>query len=514
MSRLQVVPPVVTLYPNDRQLFTAQCVPPPAMWQGVTDGGDVGSDFSLAVDALGSQTGAFGAHDLRSGIGSVEITIDDQCRPTGGGGKLIITGLLSDISGPLTYSYAINIAATAVQVVIEGAVTVYSESYSTVSGDIYKMELAAGFRLYRNGVLLHSRVNLPTQVIYPQLYAVNIIETTAVAPTRIPPPRLVGDWRLRSVVSWSGISHGVLSDAGPSISTQYSGGITPGTYTLIGSIDSASDSTGAQRAVALITIPPLIVLGNLTNITLQPGQKVRFKTNYDAAQTPGLVVWSVVSGGGSFSKGEFTAPNDAGTTVIRATVAINSQIADITITVPAVITPDLAAAAPGDRIDWLTNLTEPLWTASDGAINPGTGLWTVPEGTDRTVQITATRGASTVTRTVEIVDKFPLNDPSLPVVWDRNLTAVISVSEDRTSRSSREKSPPYDSYEIKFISRTLDECNEVDDFFDAHGFGKLFILEDTLRGIRKAGWFDSIIHHEGNDQCAIDLSFRFLEARF
>jgi hypothetical protein len=120
---------------------------------------------------------------------------------------------------------------------------------------------------------------------------------------------------------------------------------------------------------------------------------------------------------------------------------------------------------------------------------------------------------------IDVLEVFPLknadllNNPNLPVSWDRNLTALISMSEDRRKRVTRDKSPSFDSYELKFLARSLTESNTVDAFFDAHGFGKMFIFEDTVRGVRKVGWFDSPIRHEGEDECDIDLSFRFLEAR-
>jgi hypothetical protein len=277
------------------------------------------------------------------------------------------------------------------------------------------------------------------------------------------------------------------------------------------SFDQAGKFPGKlQTAEATITIPPLQILGDLMR-TLQPGQKARFQTNYDAAQNP-LITWSVVSGGGSFSQGEFTAPATPGTTIVRATASVGNQVADLTINIPAVITPAIAAAAPGETITFNTNIASPVWTASAGTIGAGTGVWTAPSLAGQTVRIQA-GNAQTASIDVLILDLFPLNDPTLPVVWDRNLTALISMSEDRTSRITREKAPPFDSYEIKFTQRMIADSNDVDAFFDAHGFGKPFILEDTVRGVRKIGWFDSPIRHEGNDECSIDLSFRFLEMR-
>jgi hypothetical protein len=267
-----------------------------------------------------------------------------------------------------------------------------------------------------------------------------------------------------------------------------------------------------QRAESLITIPPLGILGDTTR-TVQPGQKLRPQTNYDNAQTS-LVSLSLFSGLGSISQGEYTARLSPGTDVVRATATVGNQVADIKFVIPPVITPPFFYAAPLETIQWLTNINLPTWSSIPPGINSLTGLWTAPSIVGQTVKITATDfGSNTVTRDVLILDKFPFSDFSLPVSWDRNLSALVSMSEDRTSRITREKAPAYDTYPVKLTSRTLADSNAVDAFFDAKGYGKPFILEDKVRGIRKVGWFDSVIRHEARDECDIDLSFQFLEAR-
>jgi hypothetical protein len=179
----------------------------------------------------------------------------------------------------------------------------------------------------------------------------------------------------------------------------------------------------------------------------------------------------------------------------------------------AATTATLAGASVQGRISTALKPNPLVWTASAGSINSGSGLWTAPSVVGQSVKITASNTAFTATRDVLVLPIFPLDDPALPVDWDRNLTALISMSEDRRSRITRDKAPPFDSYEIKFTSQSLQESNDVDAFFDQQGFGKPFILEDTVRGIRKVGWFDSAIKHEGYEECAHDISFRFLEAR-
>jgi len=165
-------------------------------------------------------------------------------------------------------------------------------------------------------------------------------------------------------------------------------------------------------------------------------------------------------------------------------------------------------------IDFDTNIPATVvWASSPSGINSSTGVITFPNDPGATVRIQASNGTFTATRYVLIVPAFPFTDFTLPLSWDRNLSALISMSEDRSSRITREKAPPYDSYPVKLTSRTLADSNAVDAFFDAQGLGKAFILEDKVRGIRKVGWFDSPIRHEARDECDIDLAFQFLEAR-
>src|SRR5262249_54728261 len=138
----------------------------------------------------------------------------------------------------------------------------------------------------------------------------------------------------------------------------------------------------------------------------------------------------------SFNQKEFFTPSAPGTTVVRATSG--NQTADLTINVPAVITPNFFAIGPSETIDWNTNIVSPTWTASAGSINSSTGVWTAPSGVGQTVIITATDGTNTVSVNVVIMDLFPFSDFALPFSWDRRKTVLISRAEDR-SRTARVK---------------------------------------------------------------------------
>jgi hypothetical protein len=372
-TRIRIFPPLATVYPNDRQLFTVMSEPPPAMWVAVADSGDIKADSSLEVDAAGSQVSGSGGHELRSGTGAIELTIDDQCRPTGSN-QLSIEAFIADISG-FTYEYRVRINSTTVKVFDETNSEIFTTNHTLASGDVFRVELQAGFRLFMNNGSLHSRLGLGTTVVYPMGYVCRIVEPTATAPTRIPPPRLIGDWQIRPLVVWTPPVEGVISSVGPSDSTEYVFGRIAGRYALMATMEAAADATGVQTATAIIDIPALQILGE-TDVVLEPEQKVRFKTNYDKAQNK-LVAWSVVFGGGSFTQDEYTAAPTPGISGVRATASANGLSADITVTVPPKITNsgNFIAAKPGEQIDFQTNIPASIMPALVGAggIFAGTG---------------------------------------------------------------------------------------------------------------------------------------------
>lgn len=382
VSRLRLIPPVVELEPNQRQVFVAAAEPPPPLWDAIQLGGDIASDFSLHVDGAQNATGANGAHKLNSGIGFVEFTIDDQCRPiaAGGPGRFTVALFIFDTSGFL-YQYILNIDPTSIEVRDEGNNQIYTEAYSTVSGDAYRLEGSSGSaRLFRNGILKHTRTSFGTTIIYPIIWTSTLTEPIASGAARIPPPRLVGDWQLMGsaaiegghdgVVTFTAPSHGSLTVTTRVMSTEYFGGTIPGTYTLACQIEAASDPNQVQRATATIIIKALRLLGP-NAVTLLASSKTRFKTNYSDA----LIAWSVVSGGGSFSQGEYTAPALAGNALVRATASVNSQAADIAITIPAEISNanGYTAAKASEQIDFDHNVSVFPTFLSAGSLASGTG---------------------------------------------------------------------------------------------------------------------------------------------
>lgn len=368
MNKLLIDPPVQTYFPGDVIEFTTKAVPPPPFWGAISNGA-IQSNSALRNVIAGTVSG-FGEHELRSGIGYIEWLINDQQRPTGGG-SLFYTAYFSGQA----IKYEVKILPTAIEIRDEANTLLTTISYSVVSGDLFQLELNSGFRLRRNGTLLHERTGIA--VSYPAIYSCLLAQTVAGSPQELAPPTLKGDWKLRSDadVVWTAPSHGSLSTtAGPK--TVYSGATIPGTYTLVAWIAQSSDANALQKAQATINIPALKILGP-GQIIVSPGRKIRPKTNYDTdqgAQTS-LITWSIVAGGGTVSQGEFTAPTAPGVTILRASCAANSTQADILIAVLPVITnaTDWPAVAPGEEVDFNVNIPDLPYFVSVGTVAEGTG---------------------------------------------------------------------------------------------------------------------------------------------
>jgi hypothetical protein len=268
-----------------------------------------------------------------------------------------------------------------------------------------------------------------------------------------------------------------------------------------------------QRATSLISIPSLAILGPTTR-TIQPGAKFRPQANYDDAQTIATrPTWSKVSGGGSVSSdGEVTVQTNPGTMIVRA-LGPGNQNADITINVPAIITPNFNFAAPLEQIDWDTNISGASWSSSPAGINSSTGVITFPNTPGAKVRIQATDGSFTATRDILIFEKFPISRFATPMDGERRKKVLNSEAEDGTdvSRAKDKDGAARDSYPIQIKLLTLAELNSIRDFWDHHHPGKRFILENTPLGIRQLVKFDSDLNWQAYAG-RFNVAFRVKEA--
>jgi hypothetical protein len=501
---LEVIPRKITVLPEDRQEFTAVGAPGPALWHNVVNG-VVQPNLSVSLSNPALQGEAQSAQWLMCTPGYFEWILTADCLPAGthpsGGWLEVVVMYGSDIYGVLLYGNK--------RAVGTGPFTIPSGNFTSQGGDRYRMMIDGQKHLYFNGQLIHETqppfgIGPPTAC--PVWIRVRLQPPVVSGAPKLPVIALAGDWQLKDAANiWTAPADGQITNT-TGAKTVFFNGDTPGEWPLRAQVGGSAN----QQFDAVISIPPLAVVGSPA-VTLQPGQKTRFKTNYDNARND-IVVWSVVSGGGSFDAGHnFLAPDAPGSSVVRA--AYGAQQVNITTTVPPVITPNYIAVEPGELVDWDTNIPSATWTASAGTINPITGFWTAPATTGQVARVTATNGAHTVFRDVVALEKFPLTDPSLPLSWERKKTVLISRAEDR-SRAARVKDKDglaFEAYELQFKNRTLAEMLSVRDFWDRHYPSKRFIFEDRLRELRKVAYFDSDIKHEGNTRSGIDLAFRIVE---
>lgn len=499
---LEVVPRSVIVLPDDRQPFTAQGGAGPALWYSPSNC-TIQPDLSLLVTSSPGQASC--ALDLVGGAGIIDWVIDANCLPVAGGGKFRVE--CSFNAGARKYTVELT----------NTDITVFNESFSLIIltdnpqvGDRFRIVLDASRHFYLNGVLRHETFlpfSEPTQ--FPAFFFGKLTTPVSGATPRIPPLALTGNWQLNGGANtWTTPAEGQLTDLSGAKTTFFNGE-SPGAYQVRAQVGGSVN----QQFDAVITIPPLTVIGS-NAVTLDPGQVVRLRTNYDLAQND-IIAWSVVTGGGgSFDAADnYTAPVAPGNYTIRATHSTLQQV-DIIVTVRSVLTPNYIAVMPSETVDWETNLSSPTWTASAGSINSGTGVWTAPSVIGQTVRITATSGGSSVSRDVVVLEKFPFDDPALPLTWDRRKTVLISRAEDRT-RGARVKDKgnlPFETFELAFKNRTVTQLQTAHDFWDRYYPDKKFIFDDKLRNVRKVVYFDSDVRQEGNARCGIDFSFRLIEA--
>ena len=507
----EIYPQSIRLFPEDVQTFALRTSFPPVLW-GAFALGSIQSDRTVNLNTGTSDSTALIQHAL-DGVAGVEWTFDSKMLPTSTGE----IGLW--LVGAGSHSLRVTVKATQT-VVTNGSTTLDTISHTVASGDVYYLEVAGNLlRLYINDTL-ETEYEATSAVRYPVRCVVSVSPPYASGTPHLTAPRLVGNWGVYTVSSisdtWtlSPSSGGTFDDSTDVWSTVFTASDEPGVYTLT----LQTSSSAYQEATATIIVEPLSIIGE-TAITLQPSAKYTFRTNYDNAQHR-LVTWSVVSGSGTFSNGEFTAPSAPGTTVVKA--VYSNQEARVTITVPAVMTieisggEDVTAATLGEVLTLSTNMTGTInWTASVGTLSSSSGstvTWTAPNQSQLVALITATNGTYTVTVEIPTLKAFPYT-PNRPLKWDRKKTVLLSRAEDRR-RAARVKdanNEAYESFELTFNNRNLSELAAVQTFWDDHHPDKRFIFTDSHRSIRKVVYFDSDIAHDAAATCATTYSFRVIE---
>ncbi len=509
----EIFPQIITVLPGDVQTFTLRSSPPPVLWDSI-DFADLEADQSLTRNSA-ALFGGIIAPRVHSGIAGVQWTISADMLPdTGGELQMFLFGVGARIP---TNGLQVFIAPTSIQVNDNDGNPLDTISHTIAAGDVFYLEVSGNiFRLAINGVTETTyEVTDPTE--YPVRASIFLDPPADSATPKITTPVLTGIWDIIPTESaqdtlWTPLG-GTVDDSTDVWQVQYTAGNQPGVYTL----SCVVASQALQTFTATVIIPPLSVLG-LTDVTLQPGEKYRFKTNYDDAASK-IVTWSVYSGGGSFANGEYTAGTAPGTSVLLA--KYGDQEVTVTVRVPAVMTITVSgvavtAAKLGEVLTLTTNMGGTVnWTKDLGTLSATTGAtvtWTAPNQSQLVALVTAENGTYTVTAEIWVLKHFPY-DPNQTVNFERRKSVLISRAEDR-SRSSRVKdynNEAFEAFELSFRDRLLAEFEAARAFWDDHHPGKRLIYEDKIRSLRRVVWTDSDIRIEGYSRKAISYSFRVIE---
>lgn len=507
MSRFGIVPANVTIYPSDVIDLTFKAGISPALYDSLTNA-TVTSAFVLNATTNALFVGGI-SQRLLSHVGSITITLDANSIPDTGGKIRLSVFAAGDVGG-----LAIEIGPTSTVVKDSDGNTVDTVTHTPASGDTFKIEVAGyGSRFILNGVE-ESTDSHNAAVTYP--FTANIVVTTPMtsATPKIQPPMLIGNWGIAKQAPYSEITSawtvtgGTVSDSSNTANTRYTAGLVPGDYTATFAI--ASQAT--QTSTAAITVAPLEVYEDAI-VELGQGATYRFKTNYDNAQTAGLVTWSVVTGGGgSFdASGLYTAPTTPGDYTIRATSGL--QRIDLIVRVSNEITPDYDVVKTAEVVDWNSNMTGTLtWSASAGSINSTTGVWTAPSVDGQVVTITVTNGTATETRTVTVLEPFTYK-PSLTQEVSYTRRVLQSISEDGrvTGRVKNLNDASPLVADLEFRNRDLTEFEAVLTFWQEKYPHRPFCWTDEIRSVRHAVYFDSDLTCNALTDGAIDYSFRIRE---
>jgi hypothetical protein len=500
----EIVPQAISMFPEDQQYLTARATYPPIIWGNTLSGGSTLIGGGRIQSALGGQ--GLLAQSLRQGTGSVKWVLGTNMIPSTG--ATLEFRLTSGVQ-----FMKVSIGPTTTNVQNEAALLLASFAYAPAPGDIIRLEVSGNtLKLYVKLLLRTFYVALAA-IKYPFFAQVNWTLPFTTTPIIIEPPSLAGDWigekDLLVSGNWSSTPStapgGTFDDATNNGGTTYTAGNAPGVYY----ITNTAAAQASQVATSVITIEPLTIFGEST-LNVLSSAKVQLQTNYDRAQKK-LVTWSILSGGGTLSGTEFTAPATAGTSVLRA--AYSFQHAEISVVVKPTITADKIAAEPGEVVNFTTNIGGSItWSADIGTPTSGSGAafaWAAPGIAQTEAIIKATNGTLTVSLVVPVLKKFPY-DPTLSVPWTQRKTVLISRAEDRT-RSSRVKDKDglaYESFELKFANRDLTEINAALAFWQEHYPQKRFIYMDKIRNIRSVQYFDSDVNIEGDVTCSMDYAFR------
>src|SRR5262245_39541709 len=189
---LAVSPSVVTLYPEDKQVFNAVPGSENTIWLAqASENVNILADGSLDLIVDANDGSGAGGQRLINGPGYLEWVIDSQCLPT-------TTGFLQIevFHGAENFKVVIKPTQTEVSVALDTAIV----TPTVAAGDRFRIVIDGQRHLYINGVLkAETQPPFPTSnpTVYPVTFTAVLHPPMSNAQRRIPPVFLSGNWPIR-----------------------------------------------------------------------------------------------------------------------------------------------------------------------------------------------------------------------------------------------------------------------------------------------------------------------------
>src|SRR5262245_22355374 len=253
----ELFPKAVAVFPNDKQTFIARSTTPLAtpMWCNLNSC-FVRPDFSVEHETIinSSQFKGESAQQLNSGVGSIEIALTANSIP--GAGNVVLSAFFVADTAP-NWAYNVSIGTASIVITSEvGALATINRTPAI--GDRIRIELASGFRLFVNDLLIHERVSgFGSPIKYPAYYSFLINTPVGTAPYAMPAPKLTGDWQMRpldstgaGVVNFQTPPHGSFSAGSSALEKSYGSGTNPGQYLLTALVNTGDDIWFSEAAPA------------------------------------------------------------------------------------------------------------------------------------------------------------------------------------------------------------------------------------------------------------------------
>lgn len=517
---LSIVPRSLTMLPGDRQDFTLRGAKIPALYSDAN--GTYEDDYRVALTP-GDDGNADGVYWLESGTGIVSLVMEARIMGTGAVIIRAISSGLDDVVQIIASPTAVEFWANA------GMIS--TTSHTLAAGDIIGLELT-GSHAYGllNGVRVGAWALTDDLARHPFTYDVTLEEPFPATDPSLLPATLDGNWKPGAPIEWTiDPDNGHLSSAGsgetPPIIGPLAQWIAPNIPTRYLLRAQTGDDDDHAFTLANIHIPSLRILGQ-REFEVDPLDELRFRSNYDHAQTRDMLTWSALDGDFSDDvRGLYTAAEPPGQDTITVTCLLEAvtQFDMVLVTVRAVFYPrNLCAVTPGESVELYTNLDTSIpegggFAASAGDLTPDdehNATWEAPEAIGQVVTLSVSDGTTTLEQLVTVLEVMPVDfsTPYQETIGPAMLAEVASDARTVWARVLSDDDFDPEAFRLSVFDMDDDEWADFKAFhFKYKKSQQPFFIADQAQDRRVIVRMDSDIELDAALDCAKNASFRVVK---